>query len=379
MTTENGCSIDEQKQTWIEEQLKIAALVEILQDEEEDGVGRKNGRFRMLDLHAHKTRHDNNNVYYGGVDVSFPENDSDPAVAVYTIIDARTMTNASKPVYTSHAYFHLTVPYVPSFLAFREIEPLHRLVEEQRTARPDLTPRAILMDGNGILHSRRAGIACFLGVRTGIPTIGVGKNLFCEGGLSRKKILTSVMVALDAAVQYLKKINKGDTKALKEKERGCGRLLIDRQTNDNKQMHVSAMHDAVHTIRGQDDRSALFRELREHSVEGLAIPLRSDTGEILAAALVGHGGGKVERGLRGAVGSSSQRRSSIGSQKAIFVSVGHKISLQHAVQICADISLARIPEPIRQADLIGRDLLRQRRNSGAGGRGERKNERKKQK
>jgi Endonuclease V len=41
------------------------------------------------------------------------------------------------------------------------------------------------------------------------------------------------------------------------------------------------------------------------------------------------------------------------------VSVGHQINLQDAVAISASLSLARIPEPVRQADLIGRQLLRQ--------------------
>ena len=33
------------------------------------------------------------------------------------------------------------------------------------------------MDGNGVLHPRQCGIACHIGVDTGLPTVGVAKNL----------------------------------------------------------------------------------------------------------------------------------------------------------------------------------------------------------
>ncbi len=37
----------------------------------------------------------------------------------------------------------------------------------------------VMVDGTGILHPRRAGIASHLGVVAGIPTIGVTKKLLC--------------------------------------------------------------------------------------------------------------------------------------------------------------------------------------------------------
>ena len=34
-----------------------------------------------------------------------------------------------------------------------------------------------MVDGNGLLHPRECGIACHIGVVTGLPTLGVAKNL----------------------------------------------------------------------------------------------------------------------------------------------------------------------------------------------------------
>ena len=121
-----------------------------------------------------------------------------PAVAVYVILEYPSM----KLVYTAAEYYRATVPYIPSFLAFREMDPLLRLVRDQQSQRPERTPRAILADGNGVLHTRGAGIACFLGVRTGIPTIGIGKTLFCEAGLTKELVSNAVSESMRAAVDF---------------------------------------------------------------------------------------------------------------------------------------------------------------------------------
>ena len=57
----------------------------------------------------------------------------------------------------------IDAPYIPGFLAFREFRFLANLVEEQIELNPELTPEVLLIDGNGILHPNRAGIASHLG------------------------------------------------------------------------------------------------------------------------------------------------------------------------------------------------------------------------
>jgi deoxyribonuclease V len=64
-----------------------------------------------------------------------------------------------------------TFPYVTGLLSFREIPAILKAMESCGTL-PDL----LLVDGQGVAHPRRFGIAAHLGVLTGIPSIGVGKT-----------------------------------------------------------------------------------------------------------------------------------------------------------------------------------------------------------
>ncbi|MFL6124549.1 endonuclease V [Actinophytocola sp.] len=62
-------------------------------------------------------------------------------------------------------------PYVPGLFAFRELPTLLRAL-----SRLTVTPDLLLADGHGLAHPRRFGLACHLGVETGLPSIGVAKT-----------------------------------------------------------------------------------------------------------------------------------------------------------------------------------------------------------
>jgi deoxyribonuclease V len=62
-------------------------------------------------------------------------------------------------------------PYVPGYLSFREI-PVLLAAAEKLSRSPDL----VIVDGQGIAHPRRMGLAAHLGLVTGLPTVGCAKS-----------------------------------------------------------------------------------------------------------------------------------------------------------------------------------------------------------
>lgn len=89
----------------------------------------------------------------------------------------------------------MTFTSLPGYLAFRECEPVIELVQNIIENQPDKVPDALLVDGNGILHPYRCGLACHIGVRTAIPTMGVAKNLHLVEGVSITKQMVQGMTS----------------------------------------------------------------------------------------------------------------------------------------------------------------------------------------
>lgn len=65
-------------------------------------------------------------------------------------------------------------PYVPGLLSFREIPALLDAFA-CLPVRPDL----LMVDGQGVAHPRRLGIAAHLGVLLDLPAIGIAKKRLC--------------------------------------------------------------------------------------------------------------------------------------------------------------------------------------------------------
>lgn len=111
-----------------------------------------------------------------GVDVSYrTTSQGSEAVAAYALIDVTSeLDERREPVWSHVVRQPVTFPYITSYLAFRELPVLLTLLEavEKQAPKPDV----IMVDGSGILHPRRMGIASMLGVLTDHPTIGVTKK-----------------------------------------------------------------------------------------------------------------------------------------------------------------------------------------------------------
>ncbi|WP_036528627.1 deoxyribonuclease V [Nocardia sp. CNY236] len=103
-----------------------------------------------------------------GMDVAYAT-ESDRVAAAVVVLDARTSTVVDQATATGTVAF----PYIPGLLAFRELPTLVHALEQL-----SVTPDLVMCDGYGIAHPRRFGLACHIGVLTGLPSIGVGKTAF---------------------------------------------------------------------------------------------------------------------------------------------------------------------------------------------------------
>ncbi|WP_430875513.1 deoxyribonuclease V [Gilliamella sp. G0441] len=105
----------------------------------------------------------------GGTDVGFEDegNTTRAAIVVLTYPDFHVIEYHVARLKTEF-------PYIPGYLSFREY-PALLSAWEQVEHKPDL----LLVDGQGVAHPRRLGIASHLGLLLDMPTIGVAKKRLC--------------------------------------------------------------------------------------------------------------------------------------------------------------------------------------------------------
>ena len=99
-----------------------------------------------------------------GVDVSVKNGISRAAVVVMAFPSLEIIETATAAVPTPF-------PYISGLLSFREGAVILQAIE-QITQKPDV----YLFDGQGLIHPRRLGIACHIGLWLDAPTIGIGKT-----------------------------------------------------------------------------------------------------------------------------------------------------------------------------------------------------------
>lgn len=104
--------------------------------------------------------------YVAGVDVSYSNDDriTQGAIAVLSFpeLELKEQAIAKRPT---------SFPYIPGLLSFREIPAILDAFKKL-----NIIPDVLLCDGQGLIHPRRFGLACHLGVLVNIPSIGVAKS-----------------------------------------------------------------------------------------------------------------------------------------------------------------------------------------------------------
>lgn len=105
-----------------------------------------------------------------GVDLAYwKQDETEYAVCCIVVIDFATHNVIEK----KHCSDEIAVPYIPGYLAFRELPLVLKTVEMLENI-PDI----YMFDGNGYLHPRHMGIASQASFYLNKPTIGVAKTYY---------------------------------------------------------------------------------------------------------------------------------------------------------------------------------------------------------
>jgi deoxyribonuclease V len=177
----------------------------------------------------------------GGIDVAYRGN---VAYATVVVLDYKTLGMVESATVKST----VENPYIPSFLAFRELRPMIKSIRKLRTI-----PDVLLVDAQGIAHPERCGSASHLGVALDIPTIGVAKSLL---------------------IGKVSELNKGGIGYLKDKEELIGASIVSQL--GCKPIYVSIGHkvsldSAIETVLATTKENRIPEPLRlAHILSNLA-------------------------------------------------------------------------------------------------------------
>lgn len=125
-------------------------------------------------------------LFIAGADVSFSTTLPDHAIGTIAVVILRTSEKIDL-VYSKSRAVSVKHPYVPTFLGFREAPVVSEMLSDLPSAVRERLD-CLLLDGNGLLHPRKAGLACHVGVEENCATIGVSKALLCVDGLVEREV-----------------------------------------------------------------------------------------------------------------------------------------------------------------------------------------------
>eukprot|EP00759_Apiculatamorpha_spiralis_P046381 PhF_6_TR42798/c0_g1_i1/m.64769/K21813/ENDOV; endonuclease V len=121
-------------------------------------------------------------THIGGTDISFVPGTNTAVACVVSLTYPEL-----KVVASSMHIVELKVPYICNYLAFREVGPLAECIEKFKKDHggKGVMPQVWIVDGNGVWHPRKAGLASHFGVVCDLATIGVSKKLLTCGVTDR--------------------------------------------------------------------------------------------------------------------------------------------------------------------------------------------------
>lgn len=300
----------------------------------------------------------------GGADVSFPATGGAAGVATLTVCH----WPSGVLLYSRSADVVVDAPYVPGFLAFREVPPVVSLLGAYAAdvglpllpAAPNeaAAPRRVaggdgdrggesswgggacsplgpyldvlLCDGNGVLHPRGAGMACSVGVASGIPTVGVAKQLHSIDGLDR----TAVAAAIAAAPADVAAVPLVGESGVLHGAAYMGAIA------DPRRRRGGGGGGGNHGAAGADVRPCVPPAPGQTATTTpLVAPATAATAAVAGTPL-------------------QPLAPHPRLTRPVYVSVGHRVSLSTALALVASVTPTRVPAPIRAADAHSRAALR---------------------
>lgn len=147
-----------------------------------------------------------------GADISFNRG-SNELHAGFVVLELASLNVVGCSLATKTVNF----PYIPGLLSFREIPGLLKAWEQLK-----IKPDVLVMDGHGLAHPRRMGIATQFGITVDTPAMGCAKN-----------ILTGVHKPLNE--------NKGDFQYITDGDEKIG--IVYRSRKNVKPIYISPGHN----------------------------------------------------------------------------------------------------------------------------------------